>query len=204
MRKITLLVITLVTMLQDFTNSCFIIKLTEYLVVKLRKLTLNSILISLALVLSFIERFIPLNLIVPVPGIKLGLANIVTMFAIFYMDIPSAITITVLRCVLASFLFGGISSLLYSLCGAFLALIIMILLKIGYEKVFSLLGISMGGAAAHNTGQIAAASIMMKNTAVFAYLPILLITGLATGFLTAIISMNLFNIFDKNNRVKLK
>lgn len=170
----------------------------------MRKLTLNSLLISLALVLSFVERFIPLNLIVPVPGIKLGLANIVTMFALFYIGIPSAITITLLRCVLASLLFGGLSSLIYSLAGALFALVVMILLKTGYKKVFSLVGISMGGAAAHNAGQIAAASLMMKNTAVFAYLPILLITGLATGLITAIISMNLFYIFEKNSRVKLE
>lgn len=170
----------------------------------MRKLTLNSLLISLALVLSFVERFIPLNLIVPVPGIKLGLANIVTMFALFYIGIPSAITITLLRCVLASLLFGGLSSLIYSLAGALFALVVMILLKTGYKKMFSLVGISMGGAAAHNAGQIAAASLMMKNTAVFAYLPILLITGLATGLITAIISMNLFYIFEKNSRVKLE
>lgn len=170
----------------------------------MKKLTLNSLLISLALVLSFVERFIPLNLIVPVPGIKLGLANIVTMFALFQLDIPSAITITVLRCVLASLLFGGMSSLFYSLSGAFFALVIMILLKFGYEKVFSLVGISMGGAAAHNTGQLVAASLMMKNTAIFAYMPVLLVTGLATGLLTAIISMNLFKVFEKNNRVKLE
>lgn len=170
----------------------------------MRKLTLNSLLISLALVLSFVERFIPLNLIVPVPGIKLGLANIVTMFALFYIGIPSAITITLLRCVLASLLFGGLSSLIYSLAGALFALVVMILLKTGYKKVFSLVGISMGGAAAHNAGQIAAAGLMMKNAAIFAYLPILLITGLATGLITAIISMNLFYIFEKNSRVKLE
>lgn len=168
----------------------------------MKKITLNSLLISLALVLSFVERFVPLNLVVPIPGIKLGLANIVTMFVLFYIDIPSAIAVTVLRCVLASLLFGGMSSLLFSLSGAFFALIIMILLKFGYEKAFSLVGISMGGAAAHNTGQIVAASLMMKNTAIFAYLPILLITGLGTGLLTAIISMNLFIIFEKTNRVK--
>lgn len=170
----------------------------------MRKLTLNSLLISLALVLSFVERFIPLNLIVPVPGIKLGLANIVTMFALFYIGIPSAITITLLRCVLASLLFGGLSSLIYSLAGALFALVVMILLKTGYKKMFSLVGISMGGAAAHNAGQIAAAGLMMKNAAIFAYLPILLITGLATGLITAIISMNLFYIFEKNSRVKLE
>jgi heptaprenyl diphosphate synthase len=178
--------------------------LTEKLVVNLRKLTLNSLLISLALVLSFVERFIPLKLIVPLPGIKLGLANIVTMFALFYLDIPSTITITVLRCLLASLLFGGMSSLIYSLSGGMFALIIMILLKFGYEKVFSLVGISMGGAVAHNAGQILAASLMMKNSAIFAYLPILLITGLGTGLLTAIISMNLFVIFEKTIRVKLQ
>jgi len=159
-------------------------------------------LISLALVLSYMERFIPLNLIIPVPGIKLGLANIVTMFALFFLGIPSAVTVTVLRCLLASFLFGGMSSLLYSLAGAFLALIVMIVLKTGYNKMFSLLGISIGGAAAHNTGQILMASLMMRNAAIFAYLPVLLLTGLATGLLTAIIAVNLFAIFEKTNGVK--
>lgn len=169
----------------------------------MKKITLNSLLISLALVLSFVERFIPLNLIVPIPGIKLGFANIVTMFALFYLDIPSAITITVLRCVLASLLFGGMSSLLYSLSGAFFALVVMIVLKMGYNRLFSVVGISMGGAAAHNTGQIIIASLMMKNTAIYVYLPILLMAGLGTGLFTAIISVNLFRIFEKTNSVNV-
>lgn len=169
----------------------------------MKKLTLNSMLISLAVVLSYAERFIPLDIIIPLPGIKLGFANIVTMFALFFLGIPSAVTVTVLRCVLASLLFGGMSSLLYSLSGAFLALAVMILLKLGYNRIFSLLGISMGGAAAHNTGQIIMASLMMKNTAIFSYLPFLLLAGLGTGLLTAIITVNLFRIIEKTNRVKL-
>ena len=169
----------------------------------MKKLTLNSMLISLAVVLSYAERFIPLDIIIPLPGIKLGFANIVTMFALFFLGIPSAVTVTVLRCVLASLLFGGMSSLLYSLSGAFLALAVMILLKLGYNRVFSLLGISMGGAAAHNTGQIIMASLMMKNTAIFSYLPFLLLAGLGTGLLTAIITVNLFRIIEKTNSVKL-
>lgn len=164
----------------------------------MKKLTLNSILISLAVVLSFIEHLIPLNLIVPMPGIKLGFANIVTMFALFCVDIPSAIIITILRCILSSLLFGGMTSLLYSLSGAFLALIAMILLKLGYNKVFTLLGISIGGAAAHNIGQILMASIMMKNFAIFAYLPILLLASLVTGLITAIIASGVIGIFEKN------
>ncbi|HHW23703.1 MAG TPA: Gx transporter family protein [Clostridiaceae bacterium] len=167
----------------------------------MKKLTLNSMLISLAVVLSYAERFIPLDLIVPLPGIKLGFANIVTMFALFFLGIPSAITVTVLRCLLASLLFGGMSSLLYSLSGAFFALNVMILLKLGYNKFFSLLGISMGGAAAHNTGQIIMASLMMRNTAIFSYLPFLLLTGLGTGLITAVITVNLFRIIEKTNSV---
>jgi len=169
----------------------------------MKKLALNSILISLAVVLSYIERFIPLDLIIPVPGIKLGLANIVTMFALFFMGLTSAVAVTVLRCILASFLFGGMSSLLYSLAGAFMALMVMTVLKTGYNKAFSILGISMGGAAAHNTGQILMASLMMRNAAIFAYLPVLLMTGLVTGLLTAIIAVNLFSIVEKNKSVKL-
>ncbi|HHY63861.1 MAG TPA: Gx transporter family protein [Clostridiaceae bacterium] len=169
----------------------------------MKKLALNSILISLAVVLSYMERFIPLDLIIPVPGIKLGLANIVTMFALFFMGLTSAVAVTVLRCILASFLFGGMSSLLYSLAGAFMALMVMTVLKTGYNKAFSILGISMGGAAAHNTGQILMASLMMRNAAIFAYLPVLLMTGLVTGLLTAIIAVNLFSIVEKNKSVKL-
>lgn len=169
----------------------------------MKKLALNSILISLAVVLSYIERFIPLDLIIPVPGIKLGLANIVTMFALFFLGLTSAVAVTVLRCILASFLFGGMSSLLYSLAGAFMALMVMTVLKTGYNKAFSILGISMGGAAAHNTGQILMASLMMRNAAIFAYLPVLLMTGLVTGLLTAIIAVNLFSIVEKNKSVKL-
>lgn len=169
----------------------------------MKKLALNSILISLAVVLSYMERFIPLDLIIPVPGIKLGLANIVTMFALFFLGLTSAVAVTVLRCILASFLFGGMSSLLYSLAGAFMALMVMTVLKTGYNKAFSILGISMGGAAAHNTGQILMASLMMRNAAIFAYLPVLLMTGLVTGLLTAIIAVNLFSIVEKNKSVKL-
>ncbi len=167
----------------------------------MKKIALNGLLISLALVLSFIERFIPLNLIVPLPGVKLGLANIVTMFALFYLDRSSTIFIIVIRCILASLLFGGMSSLLYSLAGAFFSLIAMTLLKKGFDRLFSVAGISMGGAAAHNTGQLVMASLMMKDTAIFAYLPVLLLTGLATGLFIAFVSVHLFSIFEKTNIV---
>lgn len=168
----------------------------------MKKIALNGILISLALVLSYIESLFPTGLIIPVPGIKLGLANIVTMFALFYLGFNSAFTISVLRCLLAALLFGGFSSMLYSLSGALLALLVMQLLKLGYDRLFSLLGISVGGAAAHNSGQILMASLMMRNTAIFAYLPVLLLAGIVMGLITAIAAQYLFYLVDKIGVVK--
>lgn len=167
----------------------------------MKKIALNGLLISLALVLSFVERFIPLNLIVPLPGVKLGLANIVSMFSLFYLGISSTLSIIVIRCTLGSLMFGGMSSFLYSLAGALFSLIAMSLLKSGYDRVFSIAGISMGGAAAHNTGQLVMASIIMKDAAIFAYLPVLLITGLITGLFIAFVSVYLFAIFEKTKIV---
>ena len=109
----------------------------------MKKIALNGLLISLALVLSYIESLFPTSLIIPIPGVRLGLANIVTMFALFYLGFVSAMTISVLRCVLAALMFGGLSSLMFSLSGALLALIIMQVLKYGYNKLFSILGISI-------------------------------------------------------------
>lgn len=168
----------------------------------MKKIALNGLLISLALALSYIESLFPTSLIIPIPGVRLGLANIVTMFALFYLGFVSAMTISVLRCVLAALMFGGLSSLMFSLSGALLALIIMQVLKYGYNKLFSILGISIGGAAAHNTGQILMASLMMRNTAIFAYLPILLLAGMVMGFVTAVVAQNLFYLVDKTHVVK--
>lgn len=168
----------------------------------MKKITLSGLLISLALVLSYIESLFPMGLIVPIPGLRLGLANIVTMFALFYLGFVPALTVSVLRCVLAALLFGGFSSLLFSLSGALLALITMQVLKYGYNKLFSILGVSIGGAAAHNTGQIIMASLMMRNAAIFAYLPVLLLAGTVMGFITAILAQNLFYLVDKTHVVK--
>lgn len=167
----------------------------------MKKVALNGLLISLALVLSYVESLFPTSFIIPIPGIKLGLANIVTMFALFYLGFTSALAVSVLRCVLAALLFGGLSSMLFSLSGALLALLVMQALKFGYNRLFSILGISIGGAAAHNTGQIMMASLMMRNTAVFAYLPVLLLAGIVMGLVTAILAHNLFLLVDKTHVV---
>ena len=171
---------------------------TEAMKSKAKYIAIAGVLISLALALSLAERMFPIAVIVPVPGIKLGLANIVTLFALFYMGPLPAFVILLLRCFLAA-VFSGISSLLFSLTGGLLAFLAMLLIKQGYPKSFSLIGISMGGAVLHNIGQIVVASLVVGNAILFTYLPILLITGLVTGFLTACIAFPLFRAIDRSH-----
>lgn len=164
----------------------------------------NGILISMALVLSIAERWLPVSALIPLPGIKLGLANVITMFALFYFGVRSAVTVTVLRCILGSVFYGGLLSLALSLSGAGLALIAMVILKSGYGKFFSLTGISIGGAAAHNIGQIVMASILMGNSYVFAYLAILLLTAVITGVLTGTVADSLFRKLERTGIIELQ
>ena len=141
-----------------------------------------AILIALALALSYFERFLPLQLVIPLPGIKLGLANVVTLVALCLLKKRYVCMILICRCFLGALFGGGITGLLFSLCGGLLALGAMVLA--GKSGVFSIYGISMFGAAAHNIGQILVAMVLMNSVYVGAYLPYLLLTAVATGLLT--------------------
>lgn len=163
----------------------------------MKKLVHYAILISMALVLSLVEKWFPLGALVPLPGIKLGLANTVSMFALFYFGWQAAAMITVSRCLLASMFFGGLISLALSLSGGFLSLAIMAILKKGHGKLFSLIGISIGGAAAHNFGQVAIASLLMNSGAVFYYLGLLLVAAVITGTLTGTVVQVLFQRLER-------
>lgn len=149
---------------------------------KAKQIAFCAVLTALALALSYTERFIPLQLVIPLPGVKLGLANIVTLVALYLWKPRHAFAILVPRCILGAIFGGGITGLLFSLTGGLLALAIMA----GAKKlpVFSVYGVSMLGAAAHNVGQILAAMVLMRSVYVAAYLPWLLLVGLVTGFLT--------------------
>jgi heptaprenyl diphosphate synthase len=162
-----------------------------------RQLALAAVLVAVAVVLSIAERWIPLELLVPVPGVKLGLANIVTLFALFYLGPVLSFAIVVVRCLLAASVIG-ITSLAFSLSGGLLACAAMLLMKQAFGRGFSLFGISMGGAVAHNIGQVAVASLMLGDAMLFTYLPALMLTGLATGILTAAVSAPLFSALEKS------
>lgn len=149
---------------------------------KAKQISLCAVLIALALALSYTERFIPLQLVVPLPGIKLGLANIVTLVALYLFKTRYAAMILVCRCVLGAVFGGGITGLAFSLCGGLLALAAMMAAKKWGR--FSVYGVSILGAGAHNIGQILAAMVLMSSVYVGAYLPYLLLTSIFTGLLT--------------------
>lgn len=163
-----------------------------------KKLTLCGMLTALAVVLSLVERLFPLDAIVPVPGVKLGLANVVTLFSLTRLSARDALVIVLCRVALSSLLMGSVTAFLFSLFGGLLALAVMGLLLRAEGKFCSVLGVSVAGAAAHNIGQIIAAVIWMKTGAVVAYLPLLLVMsvplGLVTGLTAAVVLAHLQKI----------
>lgn len=149
---------------------------------KAKKIAFCAVMIALALALSYAERFIPLQLVIPMPGIKLGLANVVTLVALYRLKGRYALAILVPRCILGALFGGGITGLFFSLTGGLLALLVMSLGK--KCPIFSVYGVSVLGAAAHNIGQIFAAMMLLRSVYVAAYLPWLLIAAIVTGILT--------------------
>lgn len=144
---------------------------------KTRKIALYGFFIALAFVFSYIENVIALP--VPVPGIKLGLANLVVIVALYRMSLTSAVIVSVIRVLLAGLTFGNAVMLIYSMSGCILSLLVMVLLKkCGH---FSILGVSVAGGVMHNIGQILAAAVVMDTKAVIYYLPVLLVSGCIAG-----------------------
>ena len=149
---------------------------------------LCGLLVALMLVLGFVESLMPVA--AGVPGIKLGLANIVTVFALYQLGAAPALGILVARCLLGSLFAGNASALLFSLMGGVGAMLVMIALR--RVRGLSVYGVSIAGAAAHNIGQIGAAMIVLGGTAVLGYLPVLLGVSLLTGTLTGFVASLLF------------
>ena len=162
---------------------------------KAKKISLCAILIALALALSYMERFVPMQLIVPLPGFKLGLANIVTLVALAMLKPKYAFGILIARCVFGAAFGGGFMGLAFSMCGGALALCAMVLAP--KSRVFSVYGISVLGAAVHNVGQVLVAMVLMHSVYVGAYLPYLLLLGVITGLLTGSICAGILRVLPK-------
>lgn len=157
------------------------------------RLTACSIAIGLALILSYVEALIPLN--IGVPGVKLGLPNLVTICLLYKLGKREAWTVSIIRVILAGLLFSGLFATLYSLAGAILSLIVMSALKDSGR--FSLLGVSLGGAVFHNIGQIITASLVIQDIGIFYYLPVLIISAAISGTLIGILGIIIINRIQK-------
>lgn len=122
-----------------------------------------AMLVALAIIFSYVEFMIPINL--GIPGIKLGLANLVIVIALYILKLSDVWIISILRILIIGFMFGSVMSIIYSLAGAIVSLIVMMLVK----KIngFSIMGVSMIGAVCHNLGQIAVAMIVVETTSIF-------------------------------------
>lgn len=142
-----------------------------------KRLTVSAMFATLALIFTYVEVLIPVNL--GVPGVKLGLANLVIILALYNMNFKYAFTINLIRIVLSGLLFSGVFAMLYSLAGGICSLLVMWLLK--KSGRFSLIGVSMAAAVAHNFGQLLTAALMVSNIRLFIYYPVLVFSGIIAG-----------------------
>ena len=145
-----------------------------------KRVSLYGILVALAFIASYIEVLIPFNF--HVPGMKLGLANIVVLIALYTGGARAGIMVSVIRIILVGFTFGNPYSAIYGLSGGILSFVIMFFLK--KTDFFGIAGVSMAGGVAHNIGQLFCAMVLLKLSAVFSYL---MFIGIITGALIGII-----------------
>lgn len=148
-----------------------------------RKTVMMGFLLALSLILSYIESLVPLA--IGIPGIKLGLPNLVVVLLLYSYGGREALIVNLLRIVLSGFLFGNLFAILYAFSGAAFSFTVMFLLK--KSRRFTMIGTSIGGGVFHNIGQIVTAMFVVETFAPVFYLPFLLIAGVVTGFLIGLI-----------------
>lgn len=158
-----------------------------------KKTAYMGMLTALAFVFSYIEFLLPINL--GVPGVKLGLANLVVIVALYTINVRWACTLSVVRILLAGLTFGNPASMIYSLAGGMLSLVIMIIAKRG--NLFSVTGVSILGGVFHNVGQILVAVFVVETTSLLYYLPVLVLSGTIAGVLIGILSAILIRHLKK-------
>ncbi len=149
-----------------------------------KKIPYYGLFAALAILMGYVEMLIPVP--VPIPGVKLGLANVIIIIMMYFIDTKSAFFVSLIRVVLSGLLFAGFAGLLYSLAGAMLSFAVMALLK--KTDKFSIVGVSIAGGVFHNVGQIIVAALAVENVKMAYYLPFLLVSGVVTGMLIGIVA----------------
>lgn len=139
---------------------------------------------ALALIFSYVETLIPINF--GIPGVKLGLANLIIVIALYKMRLREVYLLSIVRVLLSGFIFGNYFSIIYSLAGGLLSLTVMAVFK--RKDGFSIMGISIAGGVFHNVGQLIVAMLVVETFSVAYYVTVLLIAGMITGLLIGIVS----------------
>ena len=139
---------------------------------------------ALALIFSYVETLIPINF--GIPGVKLGLANLIIVIALYKMRLREVYLLSIVRVLLSGFIFGNYFSIIYSLAGGLLSLTVMAVFK--RKDGFSIMGISIAGGVFHNVGQLIVAMLVVETFSVAYYVPVLLIAGMIPGLLIGIVS----------------
>lgn len=158
-----------------------------------KKLANMAMLVALAMIFSYVESLIPINF--GVPGMKLGVANLVTVTGLYFLEIPEVLAVSVLRVLLTGFLFGNGMSIIYSLAGAVVSLLAMVLVK--KMDGIAIVGVSITGGVFHNIGQILVAMAVVENLKLIYYLPVLLVAGTVTGFVIGIVAGKILPVVKK-------
>lgn len=143
----------------------------------MKKTAFCGLMLSLALIAGYVESLIPVP--IPIPGIKLGVANSIVLILLYMTNIKSVWLVSLSRVLLSGFIFGSMASILYSMSGAVLSLLMMYLFK--KKDCFTMTGVSVIGGVSHNIGQLLMAFFVLESGAVWYYLPVLLISGVVTG-----------------------
>lgn len=162
---------------------------------KIKKMVFLGLMVGYSLILYILETYIPNPFIVFFPGAKLGLTNIITLVSLLIFGFKETFIIVNVRVILSSIFAGPMSYLLFSIGGAYLSLIVMFL--VNKIKGFSVIGVSIAGAIAHNIGQLLVASILVENFLMITYLPFMLATSLVTGLFVGIVSQFCYSKMDR-------
>lgn len=149
-----------------------------------KKIAEMGMFVALAFILSYVESLLPVT--AGIPGMKLGLSNLVVMVALYRLSVRTAFGIALLRILLVGFTFGNLSGMIYSMAGGFFSFAVMALLK--KTGKFSVYGVSMAGGVSHNVGQIAVACIVLRTKMLVYYMPFLLVSGVAAGMAVGFVS----------------
>lgn len=158
-----------------------------------KRVSCCAMLVALAMIFGYIESMIPINF--GVPGMKLGIANLVTVAGLYFLKPQEVFTVAVMRILLTGFMFGNGMSIIYSLAGGILSFAVMVLMK--KSKGFSVIGVSIAGGVSHNVGQVMVAAYAVENLKIMYYLPVLLIAGTITGMLIGIVGSRILIVVKR-------